>query len=98
LSGGGNERGAWLEVADHGAGLAPGEEQLVFNPHFRGLAARGQAGTGLGLSLARRITEQQGGTLSVSCAPGAGCRFRLSLPTRLVPGNQRDAKAAEAAR
>lgn len=46
LCGGSDARGVWLEVADHGRGLVPGEEERFFEPHFRGpRASRHGAGT-----------------------------------------------------
>jgi len=93
LCGGSDARGVWLEVADHGRGLVPGEEERFFEPHFRGPR---QAGTGLGLSLARRITELQGGTLTGNARPDHGCVFRLWLPMRSVRASDRPRSAAVA--
>jgi len=38
------------------------------------------AGTGVGLAMARRLVERQGGTIAVESAPGAGATFRIRLP------------------
>ena len=74
-------------VADEGPGIAPGEREHVFAPFYRGEAARaaGRHGVGLGLTLAKRVAEVHGGTVtidSVSKAPGrsGGCRVVLSIP------------------
>jgi len=72
--------GLWLEVADNGPGLGPEEGECLFDPYFRGAAAQGQPGKGLGLPLARRMIQTQGGTLTALCVPGQGCRFRVWLP------------------
>jgi len=72
--------GLWLEVADNGPGLRPEEMACLFDPYFRGAGALGQTGQGLGLPLARRMIQTQGGTLTAKCAPDQGCRFRVWLP------------------
>ncbi|WP_295401042.1 sensor histidine kinase [uncultured Thiocystis sp.] len=72
--------GLWLEVADNGPGLKPEEVESLFDPYFRGTTAQGQPGKGLGLTLARRLIQTQGGTLTAVCVPEQGCRFRIWLP------------------
>ena len=72
--------GLWLEVVDNGPGLGPEEMECLFDPYFRGAGAQGQPGQGLGLTLARRMIQTQGGTLTATCAPDQGCRFRIWLP------------------
>jgi len=87
LRGGRDGEDIWLEVADQGAGLVPDERERVFEPRFRGIAATGQSGTGMGLSLARRMAEIQGGRLTVDCPAEGGCVFRLWLP-RSAPSDR----------
>lgn len=70
-----------VEVRDHGAGLAPGIETQIFDP-FMTTKARG---TGLGLSVARRIAEQHHGTLTGETHGGGGALFRLVLPLESKP-------------
>jgi signal transduction histidine kinase len=66
---------AWIEVADSGPGLAPGMQQQLFNPF---VSTKGEAGTGLGLAVSRRLARAQGGELEH--IPGAkGTTWRLSL-------------------
>jgi len=72
--------GLLLEVVDNGPGLRPEEVACLFDPYFRGAGALSQPGQGLGLPLARRMMQTQGGALTAACAPGQGCRFRLWLP------------------
>ena len=72
---------AWgyLWVEDEGPGIAPGDQEQIFNPFFSG----GNKGTGLGLAIAGKIVENHGGTLAVeSPVPGkkGGCRFTIALP------------------
>jgi two-component system sensor histidine kinase MtrB len=69
-------------VRDHGIGLKPGEEHLVFNRFWRAdpARARTRGGTGLGLSIAVEDTELHGGQLDAAGRPGMGSVFRLVLP------------------
>jgi two-component system, OmpR family, sensor histidine kinase SenX3 len=71
-----------IAVEDHGAGLDPDEQRLVFEPFFRGKAAVANQikGSGLGLSLVRRISDAHGGRVDVVSAPGHGSTFTISLP------------------
>lgn len=71
-----------LAVADHGPGIPADEVPHIFAPFFRGTAGRKSEspGSGLGLSVARRIVEAFGGTLELASGPGTGARFVISLP------------------
>ena len=86
--------GAVLEVTDTGIGLAPGDVERVFDRFFRAERAtdRQIAGTGLGLFIARAITEAHGGRISASSAPNAGATFRVELPARVTPRPDASAK------
>ncbi|MFN8046733.1 MAG: MtrAB system histidine kinase MtrB [Dermatophilaceae bacterium] len=69
-------------VADHGVGLRPGEASLVFNRFWRADPARARTtgGTGLGLAIALEDARLHNGWLQAWGKPGAGSRFRLTLP------------------
>ena len=72
---------AVLAVADDGPGLAPGEEEQVFERFRRGSAAGGgRAGTGLGLAIVRTLAERWGGTATIANRPEGGARAELRLP------------------
>ena len=71
--------GVLFEVADHGPGIPPGDLERIFE-EFVQLGEPG-VGTGLGLPIARRLAELQGGTLDVCSRPGEGSTFRLFLPS-----------------
>ncbi len=73
-----------LEVAveDSGEGIAPECLPLVFDPFWRGDASRTADGSGLGLTLAKRIVESLGGRIEVESEPAAGSRFAVVLPER----------------
>jgi two-component system sensor histidine kinase MtrB len=74
-----------VSVRDFGVGLAPGEEQLVFDRFWRADPARARTtgGTGLGLAIAQEDARLHGGWLEAWGEPGRGSVFRLTLP-RLV--------------
>jgi two-component system sensor histidine kinase MtrB len=73
-----------LTVQDHGIGLQPGEESLVFNRFWRAdpARARTRGGTGLGLSIAVEDTTLHAGMLDAWGEPAFGSVFRLTLPRR----------------
>jgi PAS domain S-box-containing protein len=75
--------GVVLEVTDHGPGIPPDDLDRIFE-EFVQLGEPG-VGTGLGLPIARRLAELQGGTLDVRSPPGEGSTFRLFLPTGVPP-------------
>lgn len=68
-----------LSVADHGVGLAPGEESKVFQKFYRGPRTR-PGGLGLGLSIARQLVEAHGGNIVAQNRPDGGARFSIHLP------------------
>ena len=72
-----------LEVADAGPGIPEAERSQLGIAPLRGLAAAGIPGTGMGLLLARRMIEAQGGTLELLCPEEGGtvARIRLTAPT-----------------
>jgi two-component system sensor histidine kinase KdpD len=68
-----------LRVADHGPGVPPEDRTLMFAP-FQRLGDSGtDDGVGLGLAVARGLTEAQGGVLSVEDTPGGGLTLVLDL-------------------
>ncbi|MEN3540519.1 MtrAB system histidine kinase MtrB [Microbispora sp. ZYX-F-249] len=71
-----------VAVRDHGVGLKPGEETMVFDRFWRADPSRARTigGTGLGLAISREDAMLHGGWLQAWGAPGEGSQFRLSLP------------------
>ncbi|HUS08273.1 MAG TPA: HAMP domain-containing sensor histidine kinase [Bryobacteraceae bacterium] len=78
------ESGGMVEVvvSDHGEGISADEIGKIFDPFYRGMkAVEDQVhGTGLGLSLAKRIVEAHGGTLSVRSEVDQGTHFIMRIP------------------
>jgi hypothetical protein len=66
-------------VSDTGRGIAPQYLENIFRPFY---TTKGN-GTGLGLSLARRIVEEHHGRIEVSSTVGKGSQFRWSLPVHM---------------
>lgn len=67
---------AYLTVTDSGPGLPEGDGEKVFEPFF----TNKPRGLGLGLTLARKLLEQQGGTATAQNAAPGGAKITLSLP------------------
>ncbi len=75
----------WMAVLDTGQGIAEAELAKVFERFWRSDKARtrdsgGVAGSGIGLAIARRLVELQGGEIQVSSQLGQGSEFRFWLP------------------
>ena len=69
-------KNAVIEVADNGRGIAPNHLPNIFRPFY---TTKGD-GTGLGLSLARRIVEDHQGRIQVTSTVGKGTTFAVILP------------------
>ena len=67
-----------LTVEDDGPGIPPGRMDMLFTPFFS--QREGGGGTGLGLSLCKRIAEAHGGEITAKNLPAGGASFRVSLP------------------
>ncbi|MDO8476040.1 MAG: GAF domain-containing protein [Candidatus Rokubacteria bacterium] len=74
---------AEIAVTDTGVGIAPGDQEAVFE-EFRqvGTADKKAEGTGLGLALSRKFIELHGGRIWVKSLPGQGSTFTFTLPVR----------------
>jgi two-component system sensor histidine kinase ArlS len=75
-----------IQIIDFGVGIPPMDLPFVFDRLYRVNKARGgeQAGYGLGLSIAQRLIERYGGTISMTSAENNGTCVRISFPLVLV--------------
>jgi signal transduction histidine kinase len=73
-----------LEVADTGVGIAPADQERVFEEFYQvpGAQQAKMRGTGLGLPYARRLVTVLGGALTLRSRPGRGSVFTVTLPLR----------------
>lgn len=74
-------------VSDTGVGIDPADHERIFTPFEQvgDSPSMRHEGTGLGLSLTKRLVELQGGEISVRSALGEGSTFVFTLPLALVP-------------
>ena len=88
-----------VSVADKGIGIAPAEQQKIFEPFYRapGVVAAQIHGAGLGLSLVHRIVEAHGGRIAVRSAEGSGSEFIVHLPAASEEPVRSAASARDAA-
>ena len=91
--------GWWLAVSvtDTGIGISVADQARLFQPFVQidGSLAKQFEGTGLGLAMVKRLTELQGGSVSLDSAPGKGSTFTVLLPLRQ---SRADGSAAPLAR
>jgi signal transduction histidine kinase len=85
-----------VEVADTGIGIAPTDQQRIFEDFQQvdSSTTKPYSGTGLGLSICRRFADMLGGRIAVQSELGVGSTFRLSLPSRLRPQTRRASDTA----
>jgi signal transduction histidine kinase len=69
-----------VTVRDRGPGIAPAEQQRIFQRFVRGAAAEGKGGLGIGLYLCRSIMDRHGGAIGVDSTVGDGAAFWIDLP------------------
>ena len=76
-----NDKAVEVSVTDTGVGIAPEDQEAVFE-EFRQVGRKytsKQEGTGLGLALTRRFVELHGGKIWLESAPGKGSTFTFSF-------------------
>jgi signal transduction histidine kinase len=71
-----------IRIADHGPGIPKEEREHIFDSFYRGRRAIHDQihGTGLGLTLAKKIVEAHGGTIAVKSQPNQGTEFIVRIP------------------
>jgi two-component system sensor histidine kinase AtoS len=80
LTGSAEKGGIAISLQDDGAGMTAGVMEQVFEPLF----STRPEGTGLGLTIARRIVDAHGGEISFESTPGSGTLVRVWLPLSSV--------------
>ncbi len=81
-----------FRVSDTGAGIAPEYLEKIFEPFWQvqGGATRTAQGTGLGLSVTRRLARLLGGDVTAESEPGSGSTFTFQLPSHAPPPPEAD--------
>lgn len=69
-----------LTVTDNGIGIAPDQQERIFDRFYQADPARTGEGTGLGLAMVKEIAQVHGGSVSVESEPGRGSSFTVRLP------------------
>ncbi len=71
-----------IEVKDNGPGIAEEDLPHIFNRHYKVDQSRGQdqGSSGLGLAIAKKLVEAQGGKIEVSSEIGGGTSFQIFFP------------------
>jgi signal transduction histidine kinase/HAMP domain-containing protein len=74
-----------VAVSDTGPGIAPADQERIFEEFHQvdSSSTRKKGGTGLGLAIAKRIIQMHGGRIWVESSPGRGSTFRFTLPIRV---------------
>lgn len=76
------DEGVAVAVTDFGMGVAPEEQERIFDRFYRTTAPAddGVAGTGLGLAIVRQVVQAHGGRVEVDSRPGRGATFTVVIP------------------
>ncbi|MBK7000274.1 MAG: PAS domain-containing protein [Rhodoferax sp.] len=85
-----------VEVRDTGIGIAPQDQQAIFEPFVQIVTHATSAGNGLGLTITRQYLQMMGGELQLESAPGVGSCFRFTL--NLAPASSLKAVPTELSR
>ena len=74
-----------ITVSDNGAGMTAETLATIFNLF---VSTKGARGTGLGLTVSRKILREHGGDIHVTSQPGEGSTFVLEFPLRTADGRE----------
>ena len=87
-----------FEVRDTGIGIPPQHHERIFDPFWQveNKASRRVAGTGIGLSVARRLARLLGGDITVTSRPGEGSTFTARVPRKMGEGRAPEPAASGA--
>jgi signal transduction histidine kinase len=76
---------ATISIKDNGSGMSPETIKNLFLPFY----TTKEKGTGIGLSVCKKIIEENGGTIQVDSLPGTGTIFKLCFPSILFSKEMR---------
>lgn len=81
----------FIEVSDNGPGIAPEEQNLIFDRFYQidNSPTRSSEGTGIGLALCRELAHKLGGDIQVESQLGSGARFILRLPIAKIANSNK---------
>ena len=77
---------ARITVSDTGIGIAPENQDFIFDRFYRVSTNRGETGAGLGLAIVKSICQAHGGKIEVASSAGAGTIFTVTLPIDAAGG------------
>jgi len=77
-----------FDVQDTGIGIAPEEQELIFQPFVQGAKGGTRKGVGLGLAISRRFVMLLGGSIRLESAPGRGSRFWVEVPVQVAKASE----------
>ena len=80
----------YIKVIDNGHGMDPEEMEHIFTPFY---SSKGQRGTGLGLTVTKKIIEEHGGRVETVSTPGRGTTFTITLSAMPRLGGSDDTSA-----
>ena len=85
-----------ISISDNGMGISKRDLPYIFDRFYRGEVKKteGIKGSGIGLTIVKRIIEAHGGSISVESEEGAGTKFLIKLPVNQInhalnPGSRR---------
>ena len=86
LTTGVSEKEIWLCVSDNGVGIAPEQQERIWEPFYRSQRGRRfPQGMGLGLAICKDIVQAHGGRICLKSQPDVGSRFTVYLPINKSP-------------
>lgn len=74
------QSGIEVSIIDNGAGMSEDVMNRIYEKFYQGDTSRSSSGNGLGLTLAKRIVDLHGGTISASSKEGKGTAFTVVIP------------------
>jgi signal transduction histidine kinase len=78
-----------MSISDEGSGIPREEQERIFDPFYQLPSNKGsRRGTGIGLTIAKRFTELQGGQIAVVSEPGLGSTFWVTMPGAAGPAHK----------